>query len=152
MFRYICMPKLVAFLLREFSGRSDSSMSTLYKFVFCLCLPLVSQTFRRARLIALAIAECTNSADQISRLITAITGATMVVNPYIGETYISYDDTSPLQTPYSYPPTGDPLIPYTPMANAGEIIITLNGASQSEVQAYLELLLPFYVTYTLKFK
>ena len=146
------MPKLVAFLLREFSGRTDGSMSTLYKFVFCLCLPFVSQTFRRARLIALAIAECTNSADQISRLINAITGATMVINAYIGETYVSYDDTSPLQTPYSYPPTGDPLTPYTPMANAGEIIITLNGASQSEVQAYLELLLPFYVTYTLKFE
>lgn len=146
------MPKLVAFLLREFSGRSDGSMSTLYKFVFCLCLPFVSQTFRRARLIALAIAECTNSADQISRLINAITGATMTVNQYVDEVFVSYDGTSPLQTPYSYPPTGDPLIPYTPAANAGEIVITLNGASQSEVQAYLELLLPFYVAYTLKFK
>lgn len=146
------MPKLVAFSLREFSGRSDGSMSTLYKFVFCLCLPFVSQTFRRARLIALAIAECTNSADQISRLINAITGATMTVNQYVDEVFVSYDDTSPLQTPYSYPPTGDPLIPYTPAANAGEIVITLNGASQSEVQAYLELLLPFYVAYTLKFK
>lgn len=146
------MPKLVAFLLREFSGRSDGSMSTLYKFVFCLCLPFVSQTFRRARLIALAIAECTNSADQISRLINAITGATMTVNQYVDEVFVSYDGTSPLQTPYSYPPTGDPLIPYTPAANTGEIVITLNGASQSEVQAYLELLLPFYVAYTLKFK
>lgn len=146
------MPKLVAFLLREFSGRSDGSMSTLYKFAFCLCLPFVSQTFRRARLIALAIAECTNSADQISRLINAITGATMTVNQYVDEVFVSYDDTSPLQTPYSYPPTGDPLIPYTPVVNAGEIVITLNGASQSEVQAYLELLLPFYVEYTLKFK
>lgn len=146
------MPKLVAFLLREFSGRSDGSMSTLYKFVFCLCLPFVSQTFRRARLIALAIAECTNSADQIQRLITAITGATMAVNSYNEETYVSYDDTSPLQTPYSYPPTGDPLIQYTSAVNAGEMVITLNGASQSEVQAYLELLLPFYVAYTLKFK
>lgn len=152
MLRYICMPKLVAFLLREFSGRSDGSMSTLYKFVFCLCLPFVSQTFRRARLIALAIAECTNSADQISRLINAITGATMTVNQYVDEVFVSYDDTSPLQTPYSYPPTGDPLIPCTPAANTGEIIITLNGASQSEVQAYLELLLPFYVAYTLKFE
>lgn len=146
------MPKLVAFLLREFSGRSDGSMSTLYKFVFCLCLPFVSQTFRRARLIALAIAECTNSADQISRLVNAITGVTMTVNQYVDEVFVSYDDTSPLQTPYSYPPTGDPLIPYTPAVNAGEIIITLNGVSQSEVQAYLELLLPFYVAYTLKFE
>lgn len=152
MFRYICMPKLVAFLLREFSGRSDGSMSTLYKFVFCLCLPFVSQTFRRARLIALAIAECTNSADQISRLINAITGATMTVNQYVDEVFVSYDDTSPLQTPYSYPPGGDPMVPYYPTVNAGEIVITLNGASQSEVQAYLELLLPFYVEYTLKFE
>lgn len=152
MFRYICMPKLVAFLLREFSGRPDGSMSTLYKFVFCLCLPFVSQTFRRARLIALAIAECTNSADQISRLINAITGATMTVNQYVDEVFVSYDDTSPLQTPYSYPPGGDPMVPYYPTVNAGEIVITLNGASQSEVQAYLELLLPFYVKYTLKFE
>lgn len=152
MFRYICMPKLVAFLLREFSGKSDGSMSTLYKFVFCLCLPFVSQTFRRARLIALAIAECTNSADQISRLINAITGATMTVNQYVDEVCVSYDGTSPLQTPYSYPPEGDPMIPYYPTANVGGIVITLNGASQSEVQAYLELLLPFYVEYTLKFE
>lgn len=76
----------------------------------------------------------------------------MTVNQYVDEVFVSYDDTNPLQTPYSYPPTGDPLIPYTPAANAGEIIITLNGASQSEVQAYLELLLPFYVAYTLKFE
>ncbi len=69
------MPRLVAFYLREFSGRADGEVSWLYKFIFCLCLPFVSNTFYRARLIALAIAECTESVAQIDRVLDMITAS-----------------------------------------------------------------------------
>lgn len=94
MFRYIDMPKLVAFYLREFSYDAGGNASNLYKFVFCLCLPFVSHTFRRARLIALAIAECTNSQDQITRVLEKITGAKADHISLDDSYYLSYDGTA----------------------------------------------------------
>lgn len=143
MFKYIDMPKLVAFFLREFSYRKDGTTSTLYKFVFCLCLPFVSYTFRRARLIALAIAQCTNSRDQIKRLIEKITGVKI--------TYVLESDAYML--PYSFTSTPvltydvstTPIMPYEGTVNSLSMYIELNGASETEVRKYLQLLIPFYV-------
>ena len=151
MFKYIDMPKLVAFYLREFSIRNDGKTSTLYKFVFCLCLPFISATFRRARLIALAIAECTNSQDQIVRLLEKITGATIEIDTLNSQFFMPYegDETATPNMPYSG--SENPIMPYEPIANAGIMNITLNGASKEEVAAYLELLIPFYVSLTINF-
>lgn len=151
MFKYIDMPKLVAFYLREFSIRNDGETSTLYKFIFCLCLPFISATFRRARLIALAIAECTNSQDQIVRLLEKITGATVEIIPLNNQFFMPYegDETATPNMPYS--DSDDPIMPYEPVANAGIMNITLNGASKEEVASYLELLIPFYVSLTVNF-
>lgn len=155
MFRYIDMPKLVAFYLREFSYRTDGTPSNLYKFVFSLCLPFVSNTFRRARLITLAIAECTNSQDQIIRVLKKITGADMVVDSSVTDYYAPYNGTgeSP-DFPYngSVPANDNPVVLYSPVANAGTITITLNGASKTEVAAYLELLIPFYIQTNIIYK
>lgn len=105
MFRYIDMPKLVAYYLREFSYRRDGTTSTLYQFVFSLCLPFVSKQFRSARLAALAIAECTNSADQIKRLFNKLMGgdATLTILSYNNDFLLSWDGTGaePL-FPFSY--------------------------------------------------
>lgn len=148
MFRYIDMPKLVAFYLREFSYRADGAPSNLYKFVFSLCLPFVSFTFRKARLIALAIAECTNSQDQIIRVLKKITGADMVVDSSSLDYYAPFNGTgeSP-DFPYngSNAAANTPLVLYSLTANAGVLVVTLNGASKAEVAAYLELLIPFYI-------
>lgn len=105
MFRYIDMPKLVAYYLREFSYRRDGTTSTLYQFVFSLCLPFVSKRFRSARLAALAIAECTNSADQIKRLFDKLMGgdATLTILSHSDDFLLSWDGTGaePL-FPFSY--------------------------------------------------
>lgn len=105
MFRYIDMPKLVAYYLREFSYRRDGTTSTLYQFVFSLCLPFVSKQFRSARLAALAIAECTNSADQIKRLFDKLMGgdATLTILSHNNDFLLSWDGTGaqPL-FPFSY--------------------------------------------------
>lgn len=105
MFRYIDMPKLVAYYLREFSYRRDGTTSTLYQFVFSLCLPFVSKQFRSARLAALAIAECTNSADQIKRLFDKLMGgdATLTILSHDNDFQLSWDGTGaqPL-FPFSY--------------------------------------------------
>lgn len=105
MFRYIDMPKLVAYYLREFSYRRDGTTSTLYQFVFSLCLPFVSKQFRSARLAALAIAECTNSADQIKRLFNKLMGgdATLTILSHNNDFLLSWDGTGaqPL-FPFSY--------------------------------------------------
>lgn len=147
MFRYIDMPKLVAFYLKEFSVQKDGEPSVMYKFIFCLCLPFVSYAFRRARLIALAIAECTNSQDQIQRVLEKITGATIDVIPFSAEYYAAYDGSDDIpQFPYNNSQGMDnALVPYTPVANAGTFYITLNGASRTEVEGYLPLLIPFYI-------
>lgn len=151
MLKYIDMPKLVAFYLREFSVRGDGETSTLYKFIFCLCLPFISATFRRARLIALAIAECTNSQDQIVRLLEKITGVTVEITPLNNQFLMPYEwgETSTPNMPYSG--SENPIMPYEPVSNAGIMNITLNGASKEEVSAYLELLIPFYVSLTINF-
>lgn len=105
MFRYIDMPKLVAYYLREFSYRRDGTTSTLYQFVFSLCLPFVSKQFRSARLAALAIAECTNSADQIKRLFDKLMGgdAKLTILSHNNDFQLSWDGTGaePL-SPFSY--------------------------------------------------
>lgn len=105
MFRYIDMPKLVAYYLREFSYRKDGTTSTLYQFVFSLCLPFVSKQFRSARLAALAIAECTNSTDQIKRLFDKLMGgdAKLTILSHNNDFQLSWDGTGaePL-FPFSY--------------------------------------------------
>lgn len=105
MFRYIDMPKLVAYYLREFSYRRDGTTSTLYQLVFSLCLPFVSKQFRSARLAALAIAECTNSADQIKRLFDKLMGgdAKLTILSHNNDFQLSWDGTGaePL-SPFSY--------------------------------------------------
>lgn len=149
MFKYIDMPKLVAFFLREFSYRKDGTTSTLYRFVFCLCLPFVSYTFRRARLIALAIAQCTNSRDQITRLLGKITGATATYVTLDENYYLSYNgagDTAAI--PYNV--LTDPIMPYATVANSLFMYIQLNGASETEVRQYLQLLVPFYVNVNIR--
>ena len=148
MFKYIDMPKLVALYLREFSLRKDGETSVLFKFIFCLCLPFISRTFRKARLIALAIAECTDSRDQIVRLLEKITGVTVEIVPEYSDYSdysVQYDGTDEVPE-FSYDGTSDtPVIPYNSVANAGGINITLNGASKTEVEGYVSLLIPFYI-------
>ena len=144
MFRYINMPKLVATYLREFSCDAAGRPSALYKFIFCLCLPFVSATFRQARLNALAIAECTNSGDQIARVLKAITGADI---DYVGgvEDYeVSYDSVG--ETLLTYDGTfNEPIVPYGDPLNVVIATVQLNGATRSDVEAYLSLLVPFYI-------
>lgn len=150
MFKYIDMPKLVAFFLREFSYRKDGTTSTLYKFVFCLCLPFVSYTFRRARLIALAIAQCTNSRDQITRVLESITGVTVSYVSLDETYYLSYNGVgNKAEIPYNT--LSKPLMPYSMTANSLYMYIQLNGASETEVRKYLQLLVPFYIKLEVKF-
>lgn len=150
MFRYIDMPKLVAFYLREFSYDAGGNASNLYKFIFCLCLPFVSRTFRRARLIALAIAECTNSQDQITRVLEKITGVSVECTSLDDSYYMSYNGTG--NTPeFPYGALSEPLVPYVETPNQLYMHISLNGASEDEVRAYLQLLIPFYVKINLVF-
>lgn len=150
MFRYIDMPKLVAFYLREFSYDAGGNASNLYKFIFCLCLPFVSRTFRRARLIALAIAECTNSQDQITRVLEKITGVSVEYTSLDGRYYTSYNGTGNIPE-FPYGMLSEPLVPYVETPNQLYMYISLNGASEDEVRAYLQLLIPFYVKINLVF-
>lgn len=150
MFKYINMPKLVALYLREFSLRKDGETSVLFKFIFCLCLPFISRTFRKARLIALAIAECTNSQDQITRVLEKITGVSVEYTSLDDSYYMSYNGTG--NTPeFPYGMLSEPLVPYIETPNQLHVYISLNGASEDEVRAYLQLLIPFYVKINLVF-
>lgn len=149
MFRYIDMPKLVAFYLREFSYDAGGNATNLYKFIFCLCLPFVSRTFRRARLIALAIAECTNSQDQITRVLEKITGVSVKYTS-LDSYYMSYNGTGNIPE-FPYGMLSEPLVPYVETPNQLYMYISLNGASEDEVRAYLQLLIPFYVKINLVF-
>lgn len=150
MFKYINMPKLVALYLREFSLRKDGETSVLFKFIFCLCLPFISRTFRKARLIALAIAECTNSQDQITRVLEKITGVSVEYTSLDDSYYMSYNGTG--NTPeFPYGMLSEPLVPYDETHNQLYMYISLNGASEDEVRAYLQLLIPFYVKINLVF-
>lgn len=151
MFRYINMPKLVATYLREFSCNVAGRPSALYKFVFCLCLPFVSTTFRRARLIALAIAECTNSGDQIARVLYAITGARLEYTGKATDYTVSYDASGQGFTEF-FAAEAAPLVPYSDPTNTIIADIYLNGASRSDVEAYLSLLVPFYINVTINWK
>lgn len=148
MFRYINMPKLVATYLREFSCDAEGKPAMLYKFIFCLCLPFVSATFRQARLNALAIAECTNSGEQIKRVLKAITGAEI---EYIGDatdyevSYGAPDDGEEAMVSYGAPDDEEVEVPYGDPTNVVIATVTLNGASRADVEAYLSLLVPFYI-------
>lgn len=144
MFKYINMPRLVAHYLKEFSVRSDGTTSDLYRFMFCLCLPFVFPAFRRARLIALMIAECTNSADQVSRVLFAATGA-QIHSIVPGGAPIAYDGSGDVPQ-FAYDGSVDtPLVPYGQTPNNNIMYIELGSASLTEVQALLPLLIPFYV-------
>lgn len=148
MFKYINMPKLVAFYLREFCYNKSGSANLLYRFVFCLCLPFVSSKVRRSRMIAMAIAECTNSADQIVRVLGAITGATVSITALYYEFEIVYDDSEDDVYYFAYDATDEePLVPYYPTENEGIIYVIPNGVDKQEIEAYLKLLTPFYVKY-----
>lgn len=151
MFRYIFLPRLVAYYLREFSyypTRATWEGSTLYSFVMCLCLPFISQTFRRARLYALMIAECTNSADQIKRVLNKITGAVLTDDTtFNAPCMIAYNIDSAVQVPYVL--SKKTIIPYSAAVNQTVLHVKLNQATKEEVEAYLSLLIPFYVQYTI---
>lgn len=151
MFKYICMPKLVAFYLREFSVDRGGNPSLLYKFIFCLCLPFVSKTFYKARLTALAIAECTNSQDQIVRVLEKITGAKVHIIPLVNEYMLEFGSNQVLDFTYAAVDGESAIVPFNVEPNAGFIYITLNGASRSEVEKYLPLLIPFYHETTIIF-
>lgn len=155
MFRYINMPKLVAYYLKEFSARSDGSVSTLYKFIFCLCLPFLSDTFNRARMEALAISECTTSRDQISRLLNKITGADVTFEAYTEEFYASYDGTADATQRFTYTPDvpadDNVFVPFDPVPNSGNMIVNLNGYGQDQFESYLSLLIPFYINFNLTY-
>lgn len=174
MFRYIDMPKLVAYYLREFSYRRDGTTSTLYQFVFSLCLPFVSKQFRSARLAALAIAECTNSADQIKRLFDKLMGgdATLTILSHNNDFLLSWDGTGaqPL-FPFSYDMkywpsmaslayTDDPQVPYSPSPNLVDLTVTIPSiyddakfeSVKQTAAAYLQLLIPFYIQTNINYK
>lgn len=151
MFKYINMPKLVATYLREFSCNADGQPSALYKFIFCLCLPFVSATFRRARLAALAIAECTNSRDQIARVLNAISGAELIYAGSTTEYEVSYGaPEDEVEATLTYDDTFNaPIISYGDPTNNATVTVRLNGATRTDVEAYLSLLVPFYINLTI---
>lgn len=156
MFRYINMPKLVAHYLKEFSVRTDGTPSVLYKFVFCSCLPFVSNTFNTARLIALGISECTPSSDQIVRLLFKITGANVTFEENLDDYYCGYDDTNDATcTDFVYsgavPATDASMVFYNPVPNEGNMIVDLNGYSREQFESYLSLILPFYTNFKITY-
>lgn len=141
------MPKLVATYLREFSCNAEGRPSALYKFIFCLCLPFVSATFRLARLIALAIAECTNSGDQIARGLKAIIGAEISYTGNGTDYEVSYGAPEDgVEAMLTYDGAfNEPIVPYGDPTNVVVATVQLNGANRSDVEAYLSLLVPFYI-------
>lgn len=146
------MPKLVAFYLKEFSVRTDGTASNLYKFIFCLCLPFVSSTFNNARMVALAIAECTTSRDQIARLLEKITGADVTFESYTEEFMCSYDGTGDATQRFVYSDGVDsPIVPYAPVPNAGNMVVVLNGFGVSQFESYAQLLIPFYINFKITY-
>ena len=166
MFKYIDTPKLVAFYLREFSATSDWQPSILYKFVFCLCLPFISQRFREARLKALAIAECTQSKDQIVRLLKQLCKQDMY-NPNEVELdieitdpesayFTSYDgsDDGAGDSNLCFPYGGgndNAIVPFSYPYNTVEINVydEVTDAQKYALESYIKLLVPFYVKYTI---
>lgn len=149
------MPKLVAFYLKEFSARTDGTPSNMYKFIFCLCLPFVSNTFNDARMGALGVAECTTSRDQITKLLKKLTGADVTFEDYTGEFMCGYDgtnDASVVQLPYDNSSSADaPIAPFYPVTNAGNILVDLHGYGQSQFESYISLLIPFYINFSITY-
>lgn len=152
-FKYINMPKLVAYYLKEFAVRSDGrTTSDLYRFVFCLCLPFVSRTFYRARMIALAIAECTNSADQIKRVLEKVTNARFNITSTMDDYFMAYGSGSD-SPDFPYGAGFDrAIVNYENAYNYVTINVQRNGVPRETIESYLALLIPFYihvsVTYT----
>lgn len=73
---------------------------------------------------------------------------TVEIVPEYSDYNVQYDGTDEVPE-FSYDGTSDtPVIPYNLVANAGSINITLNGASQTEVEGYVSLLIPFILHYT----
>lgn len=156
MFKYISTPKLVAFYLREFSATSDWQPSILYKFVFSLCLPFVSWHFRKARLIALAIAECTQSKDQIERLLQQLCNLDIEITQPTDAYSTAYDgsDMGSGEANRCFPYGGgndNPIVPFGYPYNTVEINVydEATDAQKYALEAYLKLLIPFYVKYTI---
>lgn len=145
-FRYINTAKLVAYYLREFSTNRGRVTSNLYRFVLCLCLPFTSVPFLKERMIRLAIAECTNSTDQIKRVLKVIAGVDISVVTNTNDFYVALSTLSDPVFPYDDNAVSETArVPYTPIENEATIYVTLNGASQTKVAAYLDMLIPFYV-------
>lgn len=164
MFRYIDMPKLVAYYLREFSYRRDGTTSTLYQFVFSLCLPFVSKQFRSARLAALAIAECTNSATQIKRLFNKLMDGdtTLTILSHNSDFLLSWDGTGaePLFPFDGSAATNDPQVLYSPSPNLVDLTVAIPSvyddakfeSVKQTAAAYLQLLIPFYIQTNINYK
>jgi len=104
-------------------------------------------------MIALGIAECTQSRDQIARLLNKITGADVTFVAYTGEFMVGYDGTSDgtvIQLPYRHG-LDVAIAPYIPVPNAGNMEVALNGYGQAQFESYLSLLLPFYINFQLTY-
>lgn len=163
MFKYINMPRLVAYYLREFSNHQDPNnsapFSNLYVFVMCCCLPFFSQTFRTARLNALAIAECTCSQKQVERLLMKLVPniETVSITKSVEEFLLAFGTLS--DAVIAYDDLTSPLIVYTPAINDSKVIITLKGSlsqaavleTKAQILGYLPLLIPFFIKYDLSF-
>lgn len=100
-------------------------------------------------MIALAIAECTTSRDQIARLLNKITGADVTFVDYTAEFMVGYDGTEDATvTQLPYDGSDDVAVaPYSPVPNAGNMAVALNGYGQDQFASYLSLLLPFYINF-----
>jgi hypothetical protein len=104
-------------------------------------------------MISLSIAECTQSRDQITRLLKKITGADVTFQDYTGEFMVGYDDSNDanvIQIPYG---SGADVaeVPYYPVANAGNMVVALNGYGQEQFESYLSLLIPFYINFQITY-
>lgn len=156
MFKYIDTPKLVAYYLREFALDKEGNASIIYKFILCVVLPFVSQRFRRARLIALAIAECTQSQDQIVRVLkkivafeTGLDEEDVKIDVTTGDEhlYLSYDKSNDANQQTTYEgEEGDLLAPYAEVQNIVTFTV-YDEATLQIVNKYITLLVPFYVKY-----
>lgn len=152
------MPTLVAFYLKEFSLRSDGEISNLYKFIFCLCLPFVSNTFYKARMFALSIAECTQSKQQITLLLEKITGATITFEEYTdsfmcGMTHMTDGSSTPIayNIQESFGVEEDAIVTFNPVPNAGNLVVKLNSCTKEQFNSYANLLIPFYTNFKINY-
>lgn len=147
--RYIHTARTVATLLREHCTARDGTVSTFYKFVFCLCLPFMSLKWYDEIAKAYVLASCTQSREQIFRVIELFTGATLSYSRSV-ETHMVSMDGSAQGLRVTMDGTADAnfnvgAIPYFGVPNQEVMEIQLNGADTKEVERLLALLIPFYV-------